>query len=182
MKVMNAIETIREKAEFLVDNLVNTELESTRKITTGFTQWYNENPDICLDRSGVPNRDGAIYIYVATMIGKKDVEDLTGYQIWKLVYSSKYLAFIVEQIHMGLSEYKQQMFARDFKIANMIKLNRALGKHLTEEMTATDIRVNEGGDGVEVTANVDGRKFYTFGTLCGGDIQRLHYRYRSNLK
>ena len=49
-------------------------------------------------------------------------------------------------------------------------------------MTAEDIRINIGGDGAEVTANVDNKLFRTFGTLCGGYIQCLHYRYRSSLK
>jgi hypothetical protein len=64
----------------------------------------------------------------------------------------------------------------------MVKLNRALAKHLTDEMTAEDIKVNIGGDGAEVTAIVDNKLFKTFGTLCGGFVQCLHYRYRSSLK
>jgi hypothetical protein len=64
----------------------------------------------------------------------------------------------------------------------MIKLERALAKHLTNDMTAQDINVNNGGAGAEVSAVVDGKNFITFGTLCGGYIQCLHYRYRSSLK
>jgi hypothetical protein len=37
----------------------------------------------------------------------------------------------------------------------MAKLNRALAKHLTNDMSASDIKVNVGGDGAEVTAIVD---------------------------
>jgi hypothetical protein len=73
--------------------------------------------------------------------------------------------------------YREQFIA-----GNMIKLNRALAKHLTDEMTASNINVNVGGDGAEVTAVVDNMIFRTFGTLCGGYIQCLHYRYRSSLK
>jgi hypothetical protein len=73
--------------------------------------------------------------------------------------------------------YREQFIA-----GNMIKLNRALAKHLTDDMTASNINVNVGGDGAEVTAVVDNMVFRTFGTLCGGYIQCLHYRYRSSLK
>ena len=37
-------------------------------------------------------------------------------------------------------------------------------------------------DGDEVIAIVDCKVFRTFGTLCGGWVQCLHYRYRSSLK
>jgi len=73
-------------------------------------------------------------------------------------------------------------YREQFVINNMVKLNRALAKHLTNDMTASNIKVNVGGDGAEVTAIVDGKLFKTFGTLCGGYIQCLHYRYRSSLK
>jgi len=49
-------------------------------------------------------------------------------------------------------------------------------------MSATDIEINISRVGAEVKANVDGKKFVTFGSLCGGEIQCLHYRYRSSLK
>ena len=77
----------------------------------------------------------------------------------------------------GLKRYRE-----DFTNANMVKLNRALAKHLTNDMTASDINVGVGGDGAEVKANVDDKLFKTFGTLCGGEIQCYHYRYRSSLK
>ena len=49
-------------------------------------------------------------------------------------------------------------------------------------MVSSDIKVSVGGDGAEVIAIVDGKVFRTFGTLCGGYVQCLHYRYRSSLK
>jgi hypothetical protein len=64
----------------------------------------------------------------------------------------------------------------------MVKLNRALAKHLNDDMSASDIKVRVGGDGAEVIAIVDDKLFRTFGTLCGGYVQCLHYRYRSSLK
>jgi hypothetical protein len=73
--------------------------------------------------------------------------------------------------------YREQFIA-----GNMVKLNRALAKHLTDDMTASNINVRVGNDGAEVTAIVDNMIFRTFGTLCGGNVQVYHYRYRSSLK
>jgi hypothetical protein len=73
-------------------------------------------------------------------------------------------------------------YREEFIGQNMVKLNRALAKYINNEMSASDIKVNMGGDGAEVLANVDGKLFKTFGTLCGGWVQCLHYRYRSSLK
>ena len=73
-------------------------------------------------------------------------------------------------------------FTVDFKGANMMKLNRALAKHISDDMKASDIKVNIGGVGAEVRANVDDKYFRTFATICGGAVQIMHYRYRSSLK
>ena len=73
-------------------------------------------------------------------------------------------------------------FTDDFKGANMMKLNRALAKHISDDMTASDIKVNIAGDGAEVRAYVDDKYFRTFATICGGYIQCLDYRYISSFK
>jgi len=73
--------------------------------------------------------------------------------------------------------YREQFISK-----NSFKLNRALAKHLTDDMTSSNIKVLVGDDGAEVTAVVDNMIFRTFGTLCGGYIQCYHYRYRSSLK
>ena len=88
---------------------------------------------------------------------------------------------MVSEIRL-MAQGKEFRYREDFISANMMKLNRALAKHLNNDMTAKDIRVNVGGDGAEVLANVDGKLFKTFGTLCGGWVQCYHYRYRSSLK
>ena len=77
---------------------------------------------------------------------------------------------------------QEERYRESFIGANMMKLNRALAKHINDNMSASNIRVSVGGDGAEVLANVDGKLFKTFGTLCGGWVQCYHYRYRSSLK
>jgi hypothetical protein len=83
---------------------------------------------------------------------------------------------------LQIPEKWENNYREDFIAQNTFKLNRALAKHINDKMTASDIKVKVGGDGAEVLADVDGKLFKTFGTLCGGYVQCLHYRYRSSLK
>jgi hypothetical protein len=98
------------------------------------------------------------------------------------MYYDKSLANMVYELRLLLSPSWEARYREDFIGQNMAKLNRALAKHIDDNMSASDIKVNIGGDGAEVIAIVDGKVFRTFGTLCGGWVQCLHYRYRSSLK
>jgi hypothetical protein len=95
---------------------------------------------------------------------------------------NKDLMYMVYELRLQISNNWETRYREDFVAQNMVKLNRALAKHLNDDMSASDIKVNVGGDGAEVTAIVDDKLFRTFGTLCGGYVQCLHYRYRSSLK
>jgi hypothetical protein len=95
---------------------------------------------------------------------------------------SKDLMFMVYELQLQIRNNWEANYREDFIAQNMAKLNRALAKHIDDNMSASDIKVNIGGDGAEVIAIVDGKVFRTFGTLCGGYVQCLHYRYRSSLK
>jgi hypothetical protein len=95
---------------------------------------------------------------------------------------SKDLVYMVYELQLQIRNNWESIYREDFIAQNMAKLNRALAKHLNDSMSASDIKVNIGGDGAEVIAIVDGKVFRTFGTLCGGYVQCLHYRYRSSLK
>jgi hypothetical protein len=95
---------------------------------------------------------------------------------------SKDLVYMVYELQLQIRNNWESIYREDFIAQNMAKLNRALAKHIDDNMNASDIKVNIGGDGAEVIAIVDGKVFRTFGTLCGGYVQCLHYRYRSSLK
>ena len=97
-------------------------------------------------------------------------------------FMNKEEVMLINEIRMMLSANGEANFREQFIASNMMKLNRALAKHIHDNMTASNIKVRVGGDGAEVTADVDGMKFKTFGTLCGGYVQIYHYRYRSSLK
>ena len=104
------------------------------------------------------------------------------YRAIRSMYNDKSLANMVYELRLLLSPSWEARYREDFIGQNMAKLNRALAKHIDDNMSASDIKVNIGGDGAEVIAIVDGKVFRTFGTLCGGYVQCLHYRYRSSLK
>jgi hypothetical protein len=90
---------------------------------------------------------------------------------------------MVEDLRIMIASNWEVKYREWFIAGNMVKLNRALAKDITNEMYAQDIQVSVGGDGAEVTAIINQTKrFKTFGTLCGGDVQCYHYRYRSSLK
>jgi hypothetical protein len=82
-------------------------------------------------------------------------------------------------------QYRERNLERmedSFRAANTSKLNRALAKHITNEMEATEIVVTTGDVGCEVLAIIDGDKlFKTKGKLCGGHVQCYHFRYFSSL-
>ena len=96
---------------------------------------------------------------------------------------SKDLMYMVNDLRAMTSSNWEAKYREVFVAANMVKLNRALGKYITNTMHASEINVTTGGDGAEVVAVINGmQRFKAFGTLCGGDVQCYHYRYRSSLK
>jgi hypothetical protein len=92
---------------------------------------------------------------------------------------------VIMQLLAREGQYRERNLERmedSFRAANTSKLNRALAKHITNEMEATEIVVTTGDVGCEVLAIIDGDKlFKTKGKLCGGYIQTYHYRYFSSL-
>jgi len=159
---MNALKDIKKQAEVIVDDLASREINRIEGNSIAFETYLTANPDFIIysDWSGDKQIGKTVRKYNSETSGSIDLYEyfMTQRKNWK------------------------DTFAVDFKGANMMKLNRALAKHITDDMTASDIKVNIAGDGAEVRANVDDKYFRTFATVCGGYIQCLHYRYRSSLK
>jgi len=159
---MNALKDIKKQAEVIVDDLASREINRIEGNSIAFETYLTANPDFIIysDWSGDKQIGKTVRKYNSETSGSIDLYEyfMTQRKNWK------------------------DTFAVDFKGANMMKLNRALAKHITDDMTASDIKVNIAGDGAEVRANVDDKYFRTFATICGGYIQCLHYRYRSSLK
>ena len=158
---MNALQDIRKQAEVIVNDLAVREINRIEGNSIAFETHLTANPDF--------------------MVRNEFDNKLIGKTVRK--YNSETSGSIdLYEYFMTQRKNWKDTFAVDFKGANMMKLNRALAKHISDDMTASDIKVNIAGDGAEVRANVDNKYFRTFATICGGYIQCLHYRYRSSLK
>ena len=159
---MNALKDIKKQAEVIVNDLASREINRIEGNSIAFETYLTANPDFIIysDWSGDKQIGKTVKKYNRETSGSIDLYEyfMTQRKNWK------------------------DTFTVDFKGANMMKLNRALAKHISDDMTASDIKVNIAGDGAEVRANVDDKYFRTFATVCGGYIQCLHYRYRSSLK
>ena len=158
---MNALQDIKKQAEVIVNDLAVREINRIEGNSIAFETYLTANPDF-MERSGWGDK-------------------LMGKTVRK--YNSETSGSIdLYEYFMTQRKNWKEKFTVDFKGANMMKLNRALAKHISDDMTASDIKVNIAGDGAEVMANVDDKFFRTFATICGGQVQCLHYRYRSSLK
>ena len=195
---MDALVNIENKARVIVEQLADKEINRMEDQHNEFIKWLNEPSNALIGKwDDKIDTYGSVakYVYM-TKYDKWDrelgkyvlpTEYPTSYRDQQQMFYNKSLANMVGEIRLvnqgGLKRYREEFIS-----ANMYKLHRALNKHLDDNMTASDIVVNVGGDGAEVTAMVkDGglerpMKFKTFGTLCGGYVQCYHYRYRSSLK
>jgi hypothetical protein len=193
---MKALQNIQNEAQQIVEQLANRQINGMKVKYGEFQKWMAiENNPVVQERyngeQSINEYDSA-HKYVYMTMFKKYNYELQQYEL-PVNYPSDYkgqremsyskdLMFMVYELQLQQRSGWEARYREDFIAQNMAKLNRALAKHLTDDMTASDIKVNIGSDGAEVVANVDNQLFRTFGTLCGGYVQCLHYRYRSSLK
>ena len=193
---MKALQNIQNEAKQIVEQLADRQISGMKAKYNEFQKWMSieNNPIIQQRYSGevMVNEYDSVHKYVYMTMFKSWNHSLGKYEL-PTYYPSDYkgqremgynkdLMYVVYELRLQISNNWESRYREDFVGQNMAKLNRALAKHLNDDMSASDIRVSVGGDGAEVTAIVDGKIFRTFGTLCGGYIQCLHYRYRSSLK
>ena len=194
---MNALQNIQNEAKVIVEQLADKQINEMLARKEAFMNWYEQDGNAVMVQYysdyNIPQRDfyesTEKYIYLTqhrTWIRERNqyetpTQYISGYKGSRGEMGKDELNLVSELRLMTGSNWMER-YREDFIKANMFKLDRALAKHLTNEMSASDIKVSVGGDGAEVTAIVDGMKFKTFGTLCGGYIQTYHYRYRSSLK
>jgi len=190
---MNALIDIQNEAKVIVEQLADKQINGMKERYNEFQKWMSIDGNAIVDKY-----DGSVHMYqsahkyIYMTQYKKWNHELSKYEL-PVAYPSDYrgqremdyskdLAFQVMELRLQIQPNWEERYREDFVAQNMMKLNRALAKHITDNMSASNIKVNVGGDGAEVLADVDGMKFKTFGTLCGGWVQCLHYRYRSSLK
>ena len=190
---MNALVNIQNEAKVIVEQLADKQINGMKERQEKFQQWMTieGNPLVGKYHYGEFDVYGSVEKYVYLTQHKKWNSELGQYETptefvpgYRGSRSEMYRdeLELCPELRMTQGKIWESKYREAFISANMVKLNRALSKHLTDDMNASNIRVDIGGDGAEVTANVDGKFFKTFGTLCGGYIQQLHYRYRSSLK
>jgi len=192
---MKALQNIQSEAKQIVEQLAHRQIEGMKQKYQQFQEWVAIDGNPLMSRSyngDQVNEYNSAHKYVYMTQYKNWNSELkqyglpahypTEYSLQREMDYNKELVFMVYELRLQVSRNWEASYREDFIAQNMVKLNRALAKHLTDEMTAEDIKVNIGGDGAEVTAIVDNKLFKTFGTLCGGYVQCLHYRYRSSLK
>jgi transcription elongation factor GreA-like protein len=191
---MNALDNIQNEAGVIVDQLADRQIADMKRLDDAFQEWlavdgnaialrlvdqvdlYNSTYKyIYMTHFRIYNRETCKYERPTTYNNTYAERREMGY--------SKDLMHMVNDLRTMTSSNWEVKYRELFVTANMVKLNRALGKHINNEMHASEINVTTGGDGAEVTAVINGMmKFKTFGTLCGGNVQCYHYRYRSSLK
>ena len=190
---MNALQNIQNEAKQIVEQLADRQINGMKERYNEFQKWMSIGDNAIVNNYGGGNdmyQSAHKYIFMTQY--KKWNHELKQYEL-PIAYPSDYrgrnemnynkdLMFQVMELRIQIQGNWEVRYREDFVAQNMAKLNRALAKHLSNEMSARDIKVNVGGDGAEVTAIVDDKLFKTFGTLCGGYVQCLHYRYRSSLK
>ena len=193
---MKALQNIQNEAKQIVEQLADRQISGMKAKYNEFRKWMSiENNPVVSERyngEAVVNEYNSAHKYVYMTMFKRynhqsqqvelPVSYPSDYKGQREMAYHKDLLYVVYELQLQLRSGWEARYREDFIAQNMAKLNRALAKHLNDEMSASDIKVNVGGDGAEVTAIVDGKIFRTFGTLCGGYVQCLHYRYRSSLK
>lgn len=197
---MKGLDKIQKEANILVDTLWELELKSItaicdKFISTGLNLEY-DLANLC----GVPPEyfyDSLDkYMFSLCSVWDNDSKEYVT-PIWNNYSDNKRYEMMSghtqiereRQIIISLmareGQYRERNLKRmedSFRAANTSKLNRALAKHITNKMEATEIVVTTGNVGCEVLAIIDGDKaFKTKGKLCGGYIQTYHYRYFSSL-
>ena len=191
---MNALNEIQNEAKTIVEQLADRQIADMKRLDDAFQQW------LAIDGNAIVGRLGGQidlynstykYVYMThfriynreTCVYEKPKSYNNTYEERTAMGYSKSLMYMVNDLRTMITSNWEVKYRELFIAANMVKLNRALAKDITNDMLAQDIHVSVGGDGAEVTAIINQTKrFKSFGTLCGGDIQCYHYRYRSSLK
>ena len=192
---MNALTNIQLEAQVIVERVADRQINEMKERYNEYQEWiqiannpimkgYYEDDSI--------NEYESIFKYIYMTKFKRYNHELkqsvlsteypTDRQLLRAMMCNGEMMDQVRELREQTRDNWDVRYREQFISKNSFKLNRALAKHLTDDMTASNIKVLVGDDGAEVTAIVDNMVFRTFGTLCGGYIQCYHYRYRSSLK
>jgi hypothetical protein len=178
----NAKTTITKKAEELIDKLVQRENDRFMEVRNSFYSFLEEYP---VEEGGFGTNQNSIYRRVR-QFSLKEVGCLEFLDDRKNFYNYRTAYKVNDMVNTAINEKSLKTYLEEYRIANRVKLVRAIEKYITDDMVVKGkVNIDEGVKGVEVSANVkttDGvKKFKTRAIFAGGYIQRYHYRYRGDL-
>ncbi len=171
---MNAVKDILEKANLMIDELIKKEDERLTDLKNDYIESLN----------GEEHHIRKRLQYQLDLVNKrfnrdfKKSVDLVGHKMYHKEYEK-----IGKDLFIAMDEKNKQPYFDLMRKINLNKLEQAITKHgITDDMKADNVELKTGKKGLEIHADIDGKKFITFSTLAGGYIQRYHYRYRSSFK
>ena len=177
---MNAKAIITDVASEMVKNLAQTQVEEMKIQNAEYQAWLALDGGVTMYGSFSTHASINKFIYMVKSPSNPTIylRDVAH----KVIFENKKLSYLQSNLTTQIHNGWEDKYISDIVSTNTWKLKKSLAQHLDNTMSATDIEINISRVGAEVKANVDGKKFVTFGSLCGGEIQCLHYRYRSSLK
>ena len=180
---MKAKDIIIKKAEELIDRLVAKEKSRLDEVRKGYESFLVDHPVDEPKYGTYSFGENSPY----TRMGQFALKSI-GVQNYLTEKSYRYSSAhkIQSELQLVTSEKRMESYLEDYRVANRVKLVRAIEKYITDEMEVQgDVYVTDGAKGVEVSAKVtttDGvKRFKTNAVFAGGYIQCYHYRYRGGL-
>jgi hypothetical protein len=170
---MNAVKDILEKANLMVDELIKVEDERLTDIKNGYIESLNGEEPTTKNR----------YRYSVDSINKMWGMNLSASEISRHRDYRRDYDKLNQDLFISINEKGRKDYFELMRQTNLDKLGQSIAKHgITDNMKADKVELKSGKKGLEIHADIDGKKFITFATLAGGYIQRYHYRYRSSFK
>ena len=170
---MNAVKDILEKANLMIDELIKVEDERLTDIKKGYIESLNGEEPTTQNR----------YRYSVDSINKMWGMNLSASEISRHRDYRRDYDKLNQDLFISINEKGRKDYFELMRQTNLNKLEQSIAKHgITDDMKADEVELKSGKKGLEIHADIDGKKFITFATLAGGYIQRYHYRYRSSFK
>jgi len=152
----NALIHIQAEAKVIVEKLADKQINEMLARKEAFVKWCEQPGNVIVkDMWNGPHRDmyGSAEKYIYLTQHSKWNSELQRYELpthyvegysGSRRYMSKEEMNLVAELRMTLGNNWLENYREQFINANMFKLNRALGKHVHDNMTASDIKVNVG--------------------------------------
>ena len=188
---MNALSIISKKAENLIDELWKLEEERIEGICNNFEVFCESLDDT--DNFLITLRK---YLFTQCIVwdtNKREFvapnsDDYDQYEQYRMINESSTVrreGDLIKILKHPRADYDTRIekMKTDFRLENLTKLYRALGKHITDDMSVRDLEVELGAVGAEISCVIDDEKyFHCRGKICGGGVQTFHYRYFNTFK